>query len=158
MFKTIFKYATLVTLFNKYKNKLFLLLSLVGAYFLIDRIYTDVQQYLSGVHPEYLAMALWIKSISLIVLFIALILAFKPKKETTQDISASDKTEVSLADQELIDKLSNKPILAANEFTIDCDGTDSSLSTDDIVNKIRNKRNLETRADKILRKLENGGD
>jgi len=154
MLKSLLSYSVLISFIKKYQAKLYLLFSLAVVYFLIDHTYKDVHQYLSEAHPEYLVIALWVKSLSLIALGVALLWSFRPINESTSGNNSNDKTNLSDPDQELINKIASKPNLETEEFDSDNHSNNDSLSTDEIVNNVRSKRKLETQADKIIRQIE----
>ena len=155
----LIKYTALIALLKAYKNKIYIFLSLIAMFFLIDHIYDDVRNYLEATHPDYLVFALWIKTALLIILFIALLILFKPKKSTS-DASKSDMP--TRKDQEIIQSTKEKKDLAPDSFIQnekhehqkDNNG-DTKLTDADvmIIEEIRNKKKLETRADKVIKEL-----
>lgn len=155
----LIKYTALIALLKAYKNKIYIFLSLIAVFFLIDHIYVDVRNYLEATHPAYLAIALWIKTALLIILFIALLILFKPKNSTSD---ASKPDMPTKKDQEIIQSTKEKKDLAPDSFTQNerhgyqkDDNVDTVLTDADvmIIEEIRNKKKLETRADKVIKEL-----
>jgi amino acid permease len=153
------KYTALIALLKAYKNKIYIFLSLIAVFFLIDHIYDDVRNYLEATHPDYLVFALWIKTALLIILFIALLILFKPKKST----SDAPKSDIpTRKDQEIIQSTKEKKDLVPDSFTQNekhehqKDNNGDVVLTDAdvmIIEEIRNKKKLETRADKVIKEL-----
>jgi hypothetical protein len=155
----LIKYTALVALLKAYRNKIYVFLSLIAVFFLVDHIYGDVRNYLEATHPEYLVIALWIKSALLIILFITLLILFKPKNSAS-DVSKPIKP--TQKDQKIIQSTKEKKDLAPDAFSQNklSEGqkdinSDTRLTDADvkIIEEIRNKKKLESRADKVMKEL-----
>ena len=158
------KYAAIISLLKAYKNKLYIFLSIVVFFFLIDYICNDVRTYLQETHPEYLVFVLWVKSIFLVALFITLLILFKPNDNKRRASDGSTVLITSQKDREIVQAVKESQNLTGDEVRlgerVEQHGKEPSgkvrLTEADqiIIEEIRAKNKLETRADKIINDLE----
>ena len=158
----LLKYTALIAFFRAYKSRIYAFLLVVAGLFLLDYIYDDIRSYLEATHTEYLCMALLIKSGIVISLFLLLIFLLIPKRsKNASDISPKPDT-LSEEDERIIREVKEKTLLADSSLSLISDSgpsqkgncaTDQVAINEMIIEETRNKKKLETRAEKILKEL-----
>jgi len=165
MLKSLLNYTALVGLFRAYKGKIYLVFSMVVVYFLIEHVYADIQAYLAKNNKDYLLVALWIKSLLLVLLGALLLVAFRPRKKNV----VAAKHEVTIPkkaynrnDEEIIERVRGNSHLIGGDpldLTSGSDGkphkNHAAADDEEIIEKIRNKKKLESRADKVIKEINN---
>ena len=130
MFKFLSKSAFIYMLWskiNKNKIKLFNAVVLILFGVLVDHLYVDIANYLQLNYSEHVPVALTIKTVLLITIFFALVYQFKPSSETKG--TAIDDSEPKKTNDSSMDK---------------------KASESEDVNKMRVKKELRSRGDKII--------
>lgn len=152
MLNFLFKSAFYYTIINKYGRKIFFIIANILFIFLVQFVYDDVVKYINSVYDKeqlstYLLYALLLK-IFLLLLNIALIIytiyrIFNAKQIKDESIEKQLKDKKHLKQENIIAKANNeKPQMA-----------DSKISTLSIEEQLRQKKELDSKADKVIQKL-----
>jgi len=149
----IIKYTALIAYLKHYKKKIYIAFSIVALFFLVDYIYSDVQEYLREAYPDYEMIALLIKSVLVVMLFILLLILFKP---TTHSSLTSNSMQSNAKNNEIIKAVKEKDKLSSNLNQHELNKSHKpslALSDEDrkILEEVKNKKKLESKADMIIK-------